>query len=387
MTTPIQVTREELQKYNGNELYESYKSRMKFLHSLAIKNRETLKMPKGVTFPLKTDAMLKWVENQSTDLLKRVARVIASAARHISFVEFYNKLMMAAIWIENRYLPILRRDTAQGRPVYPLVLLPGKDPVAKSNLWVLLLVLQAGFANQFGVITDINEAIQLHEKIPNAMIPVIVYDDATYTGTQIRTNIEPVFVVDRKYLELFTDGTIKYVIAVPFHTKQAVVRIRNGDPDYQDRPILDVTFCPYAEILSQVSELSPDIRGLITELKDNREDYRIARKYMGFSDVCTAVYFDHKIPDSLSTARRSFLYGEVMKLVDTEGTLRFFAQQREEPLIKGCEYLQKDTPNTRDERAFEDEACPRSYYKLLRYKRPDGTPISPSLDVSQLLDP
>jgi len=120
------------------------------------------------------------------------------------------------------------------------------------------------------------------------------------------------------------------------------------------------------------------------EVKPTQGEIDIAHNYMGFHERCTATYFDHKLPDYVSTARRALLYGEVMQVKNGE-----IVQPKESynAIIINCDRVKKDEPALRINRALEAEACPSTYYKNITYKDNTGHDIPKAWLNSTILEP
>ncbi len=150
----------------------------------------------------------------------------------------------------------------------------------KSNYWVIIKLVEFLSKNEKYVITishDLNNF--------NSNVPIIIADDASYSGSQITSYIEDNINVD-KYDKLF--------ILIPFISKIAIEKISSYFNDKNN-----IRFIEKNRYL-----LKP-----LTELMENEKIKRLFSYYGNSNITQYPIYFNHKIADSYSSFPLIYSYG------------------------------------------------------------------------------
>ena len=150
----------------------------------------------------------------------------------------------------------------------------------KSNYWVIIKLVEFLSKNEKYVITISND---LNNFNPN--VPIIIADDASYSGSQIISYIEDNINVD-KYDKLF--------ILIPFISKIAIEKISSYFNDKNN-----IKFIEKNRYL-----LKP-----LTELMENEKIKRLFSYYGNTNITQYPIYFNHKIADSYSSFPLIYSYG------------------------------------------------------------------------------
>jgi len=150
----------------------------------------------------------------------------------------------------------------------------------KSNYWVIIKLVEFLSKNEKYVITISHD---LNNFNPN--VPIIIADDASYSGSQITSYIEDNINVD-KYDKLF--------ILIPFISKIAIEKISSYFNDKNN-----IRFIEKNRYL-----LKP-----LTELMENEKIKRLFSYYGNSNITQYPIYFNHKIADSYSSFPLIYSYG------------------------------------------------------------------------------
>lgn len=150
----------------------------------------------------------------------------------------------------------------------------------KSNYWVIIKLVEFLSKNEKYVITISDD---LNNFNPN--VPIIIADDASYSGSQITSYIEDNINVD-KYDKLF--------ILIPFISKIAIEKISSYFNDKNN-----IRFIEKNRYL-----LKP-----LTELMENEKIKRLFSYYGNSNITQYPIYFNHKIADSYSSFPIIYSYG------------------------------------------------------------------------------
>ncbi len=237
--------------------------------------------------------------NYPDEEISHIRKKVVDNLRVVSFEEFYDNVRKSTLDVNQ--LLIERNE--------PYVRLYGKDSSA-SPRWVAelsdeYLTARPSDSNYFVVSRELTFPTYL----PNAYLPsegsnmerwleqgiktFVYFDDASYSGTQIKDVVEPLLQVYTKY----TDEKATLYIVVPYMTEFAEKEIQSlANPHY-----LDVKIIKQEKIKTIDDILTAEEKQLYMEFADllHFSEYASFSKY--FSDYRPGVTaFDHKLPDSFS---------------------------------------------------------------------------------------
>lgn len=243
-------------------------------------NKSVLLMPANKSYPINRSAVADWVaslqETGAPSAVVEFAQVFQANARHIPFSEFYEELVTLA-----------RSLSFKCQQEQSVIWLSRGQFVSKSNYWVCLMIWP--YIREH--VVRVNEGFTLNEKF-YTQFPRVRYvfaDDASYSGSQATNGIG----FNRYLWHIDVPGTV--CVLVPYITKvaQNLIESRHRIPSIMTIEIL------YAVKLPVLSDLFP-----VEKLEE-------VKKYPGFAvlgETQTMVYFDHKMPDSVSNADLMFLF-------------------------------------------------------------------------------
>ena len=191
----------------------------------------------------------------------------------------------------------------------------------------------------------------------------IYCDDMPYTGNQLINNIK----IPKKYTAVEKDvimENINVVIGCPYISNNAKIKLD---------AMSYVTLCGNSQIVNTyIDELKirymdsePEMVNNIIEMFDFKsKKYTLGRSACDCSRNYTAIYFDHKLADELSTFKKLILTGSYP--VDDETNCKIT------PLIHGCtkEEIITSAPGYKCNRGYtfdEELACYTPFYKTIVY--------------------
>lgn len=348
------------------------KKRMRVLEKLSFENDEKLDIKESYT--IDKWRLHQWIYAQPTPTLQKVAEIVSESIQHISYDEFVKTLneMMTQILVE--YIHGIELKT--GAIPIPLLVFPKKSDVTKSYLWVSMLanmrIRYPIFRWINGIVFNMEEVIEVYKSLDKSSgqryaIALIFLDDAVYSGQQMTETatefIDASFDFDGNYPT--------YIIATSYITEIGKNRINSGisavlsvKGNAQSEVIFPTTTKPMKEIDTG------EIRRYYGAEDTTDFERSVIAKYFGSGVlyVPTASYFDHKMPDSISTITRILLYGEVWRPNDTETPFE------EINFIKGCFGGSFETEKTKNQtlraglNSYSDVAlCPVSFYKTVKW--------------------
>ena len=326
-------------------------------------NKDKLLM-KDINYPLNYKKGKAWVNGQCDIESINFAETILLSTRYVSFGEFYKSLEN----ICNAYV------ATYSKPKYrntDFVLIVHED-MYKSNTWVSLLC----FKFLENIITDINSDItEVYNG--NKKTICLICDDCAYTGVQIENTIrlnrkhlnygrekEP-SVYSKEWLEwdekevltarryLKTIDPLKFTIdlIIPYISTLAKNRLQ----EYKYVRLQRGT-CIFPTFIEQF------------DIKTIPEDILNEFKYtFQYHDEISAIYFDHKIADSISTFHKIYTMAPLFNCS--------YLKNIKVGFIDNCgnnEVIDSKININEIALSFEDSAntyniCPSTYYKNIKY--------------------
>ncbi len=217
----------------------------------------------------------EWIISKPDDQ-RRAARAIVDNVRHIGQTEFEDKLKLTI------------DDLNQKLGDRKYVALAAES---KSNQWTLELSWEnldrkpdyVGNAGSINFVNDKLDGVMRYLRQHSDLKTVVIIDDAIYSGQQIHT------IIDKLSSSGF--GDLEFIVVAPFMTNSAEDRLSGAAKK--------VVLCEHDKILT-VAEALPDV-DLQRKIPEIREFRYIEEEDQGDLATRTLTYFDHKVPDNLST--------------------------------------------------------------------------------------
>lgn len=351
-------------------------------------NKHKLKMPDGINYPLNYKKATKWANMQCDIESRDFAKQIIEYTTYISFDAFYKKLMSVC----KSYLKS-NIDKKQKGVVFVLII---PFMLKKSNMWVSLLayeILHVLIDEVYYDITEVyNNVLNHRSNLYRKKVHCIICDDCAYTGHQLSyiasfdnswinypnkpspPNIykkdwlmwyERIIKEAENYIGEISIDNFSVDIIIPYMSILAENRL--SGIHYIRIP----KECSILPIFSQQTDIEQLPVHILNEFK---------RTFQYHKDI-TAVYFDHKIADAVSTFHKIYLLAPLFNCSMNNKRVGF---------IDGCDEENiPDNINVYDVHIdLEQEgykSCPPSFYKHINYTF-NKKPVNTNLYVFDLFE-
>lgn len=349
-------------------------------------NKKRIHMPKDENYPINYKLGRQWAESQCDPESRDFADGILRFTEYVSFKKFSEQLKKVCLSYVNTYSAPEHKDTVF------ILIVPFK--VKKSNIWVSL----QAFAYLKGIINDIYydiTEVYNHTKEPNSplynkKVRCLICDDCAYTGHQLSfiSSFDPAWlkfsgklpapsVNSRKWIEWYDDmnsSAEHYIqnisinqfsvdLIIPYMSILAQAKLRSVH--YIKIPKECIVFPIFSQQVN-IDRVPPHI---LSEFKQTFQYHK---------DI-SAIYFDHKIADSVSTFHKIYLLAPLFNCVIKNRSIGFIENCRRDKIpdnikIWDC-YI--------DIEKKLEEPCPPTFYKALKYTF-NGKIVDPETYVFEL---
>lgn len=219
------------------------------------------------TYPLDPRKVNQYINQQCSKEIQKIIRKIINNTTHITFKEFMKQLLLSKDEFEK---------AIKDEPYYVSIKTDNDEKAwNKSNIWVTKLIYPFLKHKPEHIIYDIDK---FDGKLPEIM-NLVLFDDAVYTGSQMGGIIAE--LLDQ------IPSTVKYVkihIISPFMSCDGIILIESRYTQLYYTYKMNVI-----ETILSNEELN--YMGKIVDFK----------YFYTFNDLAIPIYFDHKLPDSLSS--------------------------------------------------------------------------------------
>jgi hypothetical protein len=349
-------------------------------------NKDKLLMPKDINYPLNYKKGLLWATNHCDNESSNFASQIVKNTVYVSFHEFISSL--------EHVCKSFKRFYEKKNGITYVLIIP--FTVNKSNLWVSLLAYPwiSDIINdiQFNITDAYNEYVIVKK---HKHVVCIICDDCAYTGNQINgiCSLQPQILNYKNKPEEPDNTSIDWIQWFKKITIETELIEKSINKDNFSVNLV----VPYMSTLAQqtISErpfvLVPrDIkvfklfRECVNMHEYNQGVIREFESSFQYHTNISAIYFDHKIADAVSTFNKIYLLAPVFNC----GSLR-----KSVCFIDGCcDTTDLDeTINVYDiyinvEDKLNGKVCPSTYYKSFVYTM-NGKPVNnpESILVSDIL--
>jgi hypothetical protein len=344
-------------------------------------------MPNQINYPLNYKKAKRWADSQCDEESREFANSIIKHTRYISYEQFTNRLDVICSDYVKTYAEPQHKGTVF------VLLLPFQ--VKKSNIWVTML----GFKHLRKVVTEIyydvtdvyNDIHNHRSRLYQKKVRCIVCDDCAYTGHQLSFLAS----IDYSWLDykdkppapdVHSQEWLEWYAGVQIHAKRIVedIDIRQFSVDliipfmstiaranlHRIHYVKISAKCKVFPIFSQTRNMDRIPIHILNEFK---------RTFQYHKDI-SAIYFDHKIADSVSTFNKIYLLAPLFNCSVKNKRVGF---------IDGCDA--KEIPKDIDiyefhmdvEKSTNGTSCPPSFYKGILYTM-NGKRISMDMQIHML---
>ena len=345
-------------------------NKFKLFEKFYEENKDKLNMPSGSNYPINYKKATLWANSQCDNDSRDFAKEIVKNTRYVSFSEFMTNLKRSCLSYKKTYSKKEHKDD-----VFILILPPFK--INKSNFWVSLLAfkfLKDIIDDIYYEVTDVyNKTMDKRSPLYKRKVRCIICDDCAYTGQQIEFitkfrndylqfpgKTTPPDVHEKEWLnwydfvnieaDVFTNKiSIKDFsvdLVIPYMSIIAQSRLRK---------------IPYIKIPDDCVVFpifSSQIVGKIpVEVLD---EFKTTFQY---HENISAIYFDHKIADAVSTFNKIYLLAPLFNCSVSGNNV---------PFIEHCDNV--ITKNINEYNYYIDldpvlgkNACPPTFYKHIHF--------------------
>lgn len=316
-------------------------------------NKQRLKMPPSDTYPRNEDAIAAMCRDVAAfgsrnDVM--LAGVIASSVQHIDFNRFYQTLMRTAY-------EVVAKCEREDRAIHLLV----DGSLMKSNVWCALLIWPVVKSRVVSISSP--DALDLAEYRSAQKLCVVHVDDAAYSGMQLRNALD-----DARIDDIDASGgdnsRVVWVIVLAAATREAKQRLERRSP------IVSVV----GSNLIAIPTLRESALAALGVREDDDEQalYNLTSGQwanfvtysVGLDMSCTMAYFDHKMPDAVSTNNALIAFAPT----PARGNVASADPPTVHALVLRCPSEKQTTyAQTGGFDYDQDEACPSAFYKSIAY--------------------
>lgn len=329
-------------------------------------NESKIKMPKGRNYPINYKIGIKWATSHCDIESARFAGDIIKHTAYVSFDDFLKQLEIVC----RAFIHYYKKIDAKYILIIPYTL-------NKSNFWVSLLA----FPMLREIITDVEcnvtDAYNNHFiNGKNKRVVCIVCDDCSYTGNQIMTycSFEAQYLKYENKPKEPDQTKIEWVDWLNDITEHV-----NGIQKTLDKDKFSVNLIvPYISTMAQQiisgyhyilvardAKIFKLFRQHINVHEYNQGVMREFGSSFQYHPDVSAIYFDHKIADAVSTFNKIYLLAPVFNCGSLRKSICF---------IDGC-CGEKDIDESIDiygvyiniEDHLDGKACPPTFYKSIVY--------------------
>jgi hypothetical protein len=359
----------------------------KYFKKFYEENKSKLDMPNGINYPINYKNGKLWADSQCDAESREFANGIVKSTKYVPFSDFFERLKKICMSYKNTYSSPMHDDTLF------ILIIPFK--FKKSNMWVSLLAfefLKDIVDDVYYDITDVyNNTIDRKSVLYKKNVRCIICDDCAYTGHQL------VFISSLDHSWLNYPGkppqpsvnTHKWLDWHDSINKDAEEYIKKIPIDKFSVDLI----VPYMSILAQVKlhrihYIKTPIDCIVfpifsQQINIERIPIRILnefkRTFQYHKDI-SAIYFDHKIADAVSTFHKIYLLAPLFNCSVNNKRIGF---------IDNCDKTTiPDNIRIYDyhidlEQSMDGSICPVSFYKHIKYTF-GGKPVDCELYISEL---
>jgi hypothetical protein len=323
------------------------------------------------THPISQEAILDWFSalRNSDATLQALGRIVAVGLQHISFAEFYETLLHQA----HEALQMCVDDKCH------LVLFIDGE-IEKSNLWTALLIWPV-IRSRVAAVVDAGSFQDWYDNNNNDQRYHVVHvDDGSFSGQQIRGVLNTLNIEDKIRQRA---GNLVWIFVVPALSDKALSTIGDG-LDFVRFPITFIKLHTFGYITAEIfkRQYGSAWRVSYDRFFDAVQGHKYKDIYQVSPEICMA-YFDHKLPDRVSTITKIIAFAPAIDELDDE-------RISQRSLIQGCDvsvYTVNGNPVDLEDFVGQfdnDGTCPESFYKNIYYEY-DGAPIDTLLTFSEFV--
>lgn len=330
-------------------------------------------MPQLVNYPINYKRAKQWADSQCDNESKDFAEKIIEYTEYVSFGDFMGRLKLicesyldgAAKWARNN----------AGETEYVLIL---PFPINKSNTWVSLLAFEwisSVITHVYSDITSVfNDSRRQGSPLYGKVIRCVICDDCVYTASQLVGAIST-FDFDRVMFKSKKEPPdVHSPLWLKWH-KETRVEIEDLVEKIDINKFSVDVIVPYISTLAEarlhkihyvrVPRHARVFPIFSQKVNMDRMPIQIQKEFkrtFQYHKEISAIYFDHKVADAVSTFNKIYLLAPLFNCVAANKTVCF---------IDGCDAAELPE-GVRANEYYPDiekkvRACPPTFYKGIAY--------------------
>lgn len=344
-------------------------SKLDIFKKICKENKDKIMMPKPINYPLNYKKGMGWASSHCDNKSVYFAGQIIAKTIYIPFFEFMEQLKKICLSFMKHY----KNDENN---IYVLVL---PHTIDKSNFWISML------CNEWieNILTDIHFSVievynyYIYEgNAGNKNVVCILCDDCMYTGLQVNSHCSL----------LSTELKYKNKLEEPDDHDSEWLNWKRDTLDEIEliEKNLDINKFSINLIIPFISTVAA------TTLKSNRfiklpKDAKMFKTFREEVDIqihsestihefeqtfqyhsnISAIYFDHKIADAVSTFNKVYLLAPVFNCNVTNASISFIDGCNNDAVIPNKVKIYNMYMNIENE--LDGNACPPTFYKNIKY--------------------
>jgi hypothetical protein len=325
----------------------------------------------------------KWINSHKTDEDKYIAKILIDPIVHVSLEEFKMNLIHSV----NKFNDYIKSNNIKK---YYIIIgankLYGTNQqnyldIGKSNFWTLLITLPYLIIKPYDILLNLSQAIEysIFEKLKKQEIvsDFVFFDDCSYSGSQLFQNVIDFNLLQKYYLNaMITNPEIEKININNLNKKEnKLIKVHNEKPNIHIHVIIPYISLPAKDLAFDIQTK----RNIGIHLYNNYfiKSYKDFYKFdeillnkledtyalYGFNKDLIPLYFDHKMPDGVSTIDYILLSGIVSNYSDSKKDNKKLKKKFVQ-FINNCIYPSNKLMNPFELKKWEHNTlCPVSPYK------------------------
>ena len=325
----------------------------------------------------------KWINSHKTDEDKFIAKMLIDPVVHVPLEEFKMNLIHSV----NKFNDYIKSNNIKK---YYIIIgankLYGTNQqnyldIGKSNFWTLLLALPYLIIKPYDILLNLSQAIEysIFEKLKKQEIvsDFVFFDDCSYSGSQLFQNVIDFNLLQKYYLNaMITNPEIEKININNLNKKEnKLIKVHNEKPNIHIHVIIPYISLPAKDLAFDIQTK----RNIGIHLYNNYfiKSYKDFYKFdeillnqledtyslYGFNKDLIPLYFDHKMPDGVSTIDYILLSGIVSNYSDSKKDNKKLKKKFVQ-FINNCIYPSNKLMNPFELKKWgHNTLCPVSPYK------------------------
>ena len=253
--------------------------------------------------------------------------------------------------------------------------------IGKSNFWTLLLALPYLIIKPYDILLNLSQAIEfsIFEKLKKKekIFDFVFFDDCSYSGSQLFQNVIDFNLLQKYYLNaMITNSKIEKININNLNKKEnKLIKVHNQKPNIHIHVIIPYISLPAKDLAFDIQTKRNIGIHLYNNyfIKSYNDFYKFDEILLnqledtysldGYNKNLIPLYFDHKMPDGVSTIDYILLSGIVSNYSDSKKDNKKLKKKFVQ-FINNCIYPSNKLMNPNELKKWgHNTLCPVSPYK------------------------